>query len=679
MLIAGMWQRGLWLVLAAGLACGQSPDAVYPWLEKAYAALRAADYEEAIANFRRAIEADPAKVAVRKELAYTYLKIGENEAALEQFAEAIRLDPGDHHAALEYAFLCYETGKRATARRLFDRIRRVGDPASRATAEQAFQNIDRALAEAISRRREAVEKNPGDFGTHLELARLAEERNEPELAAEHYEKAWRLRPERRDVLVDLGRVWLEQGDRERGPAALLAASRGAEPYAADRARELLPSRYPYVYEFERALELDPANLPLRRELAYLLLEMKRSQDAERHFHRIVEADPADLLSTAQLAFLLLARGERAAARPLIERVLAGGDQELAARARRMLGMPEISPPPGPKPPDSPAPAEPKSMAERSYSAGYLKDALKYLQLAHEADPGDFAVMLKLGWTYNLLGQDRQALRWFELARYSPDPAIAAEATRAWRNLSPGLSRLRTSFWALPFYSSRWRDVFTYSQLKTELQPGEAPFRPYFSLRFVGDTRSRPGGPVPQYFSETAFILGAGIITRSYRGAILWTEAGVALSYMRQPQGGRARSDYRGGLAYSRAFGRQLGGESPGGFFETGADAVFVSRFDNDLLVYWRNRLGYTAPVSMKLGGLATQWYWNAIAATDARRQYWANFVESGPGLRLRWANWPPGLYLSVDGLRGVHTLNRYNPRRPNYWDLRAGFWYAVSR
>jgi tetratricopeptide (TPR) repeat protein len=674
-----MWQRGLWLVLAAGLACGQSADPPHPWLEKAYAALRAADYEQAIACFRRAIEADPGKVAIRKDLAYALLKIGENEAAREEFAEVVRLAPEDHHAALEYAFLCYETGQRAKARRTFDRIRRVGDPASRATAEQAFQNIDRALAEAISRWQEAVEKNPGDFGSHLELARLAEERDELALAAEHYEKAWRLRPERRGVLVDLGRVWLEQGDRERGLAALLAASRGAEPYAADRARELLPARYPYVYEFERALELDPANLPLRRELAYLLLEMKRTQDAERHFRKIVETDPGDLLSTAQLAFLLLARGERAAASPLIERVLAGGDHELAARVRRTLGMPETAPRAAPGSPQSTAPVEVKTMAERSYSAGYLKDALKYLQLAHDADPADFAVMLKLGWTYNLLGQDRQAIRWFELARYSPDPAIAAEATRAWRNLSPGLSRVRTSFWALPFYSSRWRDVFTYSQLKTELRSGELPFRPYLSMRFIGDTRSRPGGAVPQYFSETAFILGAGIMTRSYRGALLWAEAGVALSYMRQPQSGRARSDYRGGLAFSRVFGRQLGSEGSGGFFETGADAVFISRFDNDLLLYWRNRMGYTAPVSMKLGGLATQWCWNVIAATDARRQYWTNFVESGPGLRLRWQSWPPGLYLSVDGLRGVHTLNRYNPRRPNYWDLRAGFWYAFAR
>lgn len=678
-----MSARGLWLVLAAGLAFGQTADPAYGWLEKAYAALRAADYDQAIESFRRAIELAPERAALRKDLAYAYLKIGENEAALEQFAQAMQLDPADHHAALEYAFLCHETGRRATARRILDRVRRTGDAASRATAEQAFQNIDRALAESIARWLQALEKNPGDFGTHLELARLAEERDELDLAATHYEKAWRLRPERRGVLVDLGRVWLERGDAERGLAALLAASRGAEPYAADRARELLPSRYPYVSEFERALALDPGNVPLRRELAFLLLELERRTEAERHLRTIVDADSSDLLAAAQLAFLLLARGEREAARPLLERVLAGDDAELAGRVRRALepaGEPRAEEAAGPAAPrQQPTAPEAKIMGERSYQAGYLKDALKYLELAHEEDPADFGVMLKLGWTYNLLGQDERALGWFRLAANSFDPAIAAEAARAAGNLGSSLARVRSSFWMLPFYSSRWRDVFNYAQVKTEFRLGRLPLRPYASLRFIGDVRSKPGGAVPQYFSETAFMPGVGVATMHSRGLVFWGEAGLALSYLDRPQGGRTKADWRGGLAFSRSFGRLLGAGSGGAFFETGTDIVYLSRFAHDVLFYWRNRAGYTAPAARGLGGLATQWYWNWNAAADARRQYWASFVESGPGLRFRWQAMPAGLYFAVELLRGAHTLNRDNPRRPNYWDWRAGLWYAVSQ
>ena len=77
-----------------------------------------------------------------------------------------------------------------------------------------------------------------------------------------------------------------QAQGEQANAALLAASRGAEPRTAEAARELLPARYPYVYEFGNALQIDPSNISLRRELAYLLLEMGNREAAEDQFRNI---------------------------------------------------------------------------------------------------------------------------------------------------------------------------------------------------------------------------------------------------------------------------------------------------------------------------------------------------------------------------------------------------------
>src|SRR5206468_5528204 len=129
-------------------------------------------------SFEKAIEAAPTRPSVRKDLAYTLLKAGETEAARDQFGEAVRLDQNDTHVALEYAFLCYETKKQAEARRIFDGIRRAGDPASRATAERAFLNIDTPLRLGIDRWTKALELNPGNFSSHYELATLAEQRDE---------------------------------------------------------------------------------------------------------------------------------------------------------------------------------------------------------------------------------------------------------------------------------------------------------------------------------------------------------------------------------------------------------------------------------------------------------------------------------------------------------------------
>src|SRR5437899_3298331 len=84
------------------------------------------------------------------------------------------------------------------------------------------------------------------------------------ITAEHFEKAFQLKPDLRSLLLDLARIWKAQGRIEDSTAALLAASRGGEPRTAEAARELLPARYPYVYEFRCALAIDPKNIELRR-------------------------------------------------------------------------------------------------------------------------------------------------------------------------------------------------------------------------------------------------------------------------------------------------------------------------------------------------------------------------------------------------------------------------------
>lgn len=662
--------------LAYSSAAAQEPDPAHRPLQKAYDALKARNYDEAVDGFQRAIALTPHRAAIHKDLAYTLLKIGENEAARDQFAEAMRLDPSDEHVALEYAFLCYETKQQAIARRVFDRIRKTGN----VTAQQAFENIDQPLEDGIARWSKALELSPDNFSAHQELATLAEQRDEIALAAEHYESAWLLRPSECSLLLDMGRVWKILGKADRANAALLAASRGAQPRVAEKARELLPSRYPYVYEFESALQLDPKNLDLRRELAYLLLEMGKKPEAEREFNVINQAAPSDLLSAAQLGFLRLSRHDTAGAKPLLDKVIKEDDGELSDRVRSALGMPRALRRPV-ETPRNRVSIEARTLAEKSLEAGYLKDALKYLRLAHESDPVDFWVMLKLGWAYNMLHQDTDAIQWFNLARKSPDPQIATEADRAYNNLRPGLAPFRTTAWFFPFYSSRWKDAFGYGQVKTEFKLGDLPFRPYISMRFIGDTKqttgSTLGNPQPQYLSESSFIFGAGLSTKVVHGLMGWAEAGEAVRYLSRKDVGAMIPDYRGGIAYAKGFGHLLNG-GHGLFAETNEDGIFVSRFQNDVLFYSQNRTGYTLAPAEAMGGVQAQVYWSYNLTTDKNRQYWANFIETGPGLRFRFQTLPKSMVFSVNLLRGAYTVNEGNPRRPNYFDLRAGFWYAFT-
>jgi tetratricopeptide (TPR) repeat protein len=669
------------LALTSALLAAQAADPAYQPLERAYQALRDKNYDQAVAGFQQAIALAPERASIRKDLAYTLLKVGENEAARDQFGEAMRIDPTDLHAALEYAFLCFETKQQALARRIFDRIRKTAGSSSQQTAEQAFQNIDQPLAAGIARWQKAIEVEPGNFSAHQELATLAEQRDQLELAAEHYERAWKLRPGERSLMLDLGRVWRLLGRTEDAYFLLLAASRGKPPRIAEEARELLPDGYPYVYEFEKALQLDPNNFELRREYAYLLLAMSKEDEAEREFLALHNADPNDLLTSAQLGFLRLNRQDFAGAQPLLDQVLKGGDEELADRVRVALKLPQklIRR----ETPAQQTSEEAKALAEKSLKAGYLKDALKYLTIAQENDPVDFSTMLKLGWVYNVLHDDRDAVKWFHLASKSADPSVSAEASKAYHNLAPQFQRLRTTVWIFPFFSTRWHDVFGYGQVKTELKLGRLPLRPYLSVRFIGDTRetigSTFGNAYPQYLSEDSFIIGAGVATLPWRGMTGWFEAGEAVKYLpSRTDVGAMIPDYRGGISYAKGFGHLMN-SSKGPFFETNDDAVFVSRFQDDMLYYSQNRVGYTfAPVE-GFGGLQEQLYWNGNATADRLHQYWANYVETGPGLRFRFRDLPKSLLFSVNFLRGAYTVNLDNPRRPNYFDLRIGIWYAFSR
>ncbi len=104
------------------------------------------------------------------------------------------------------------------------------------------------------------------------------------------------------------------------------------------------SRYPYVYEFRQALELDPGNGLLHRELAYLLLTVSESghRRPEQRLKKssppssLPSSDPAqpeDYVPMAQLGFLYLEDHRMDLAMPLLNMVLAHGAEATANRVR----------------------------------------------------------------------------------------------------------------------------------------------------------------------------------------------------------------------------------------------------------------------------------------------------------------------------------------------------------
>lgn len=652
---------------AFGHALKLDPSDAAAARELGYLALDAGELDAAVTAFRQAAANAPDDAAVRVQLAYALLETGETVAARDRFEEAVRLEPENERAALELAFLRYETGRPAEALAGF---RALAESENAEIAETAAETRDRVEAElggGIERWEQAVAADPSNRSAVLELADLLLRRGDAADAAERYAAAFALPgPNREEILLELGRARFSAGDEEGAHGAWLLASRSAETRIAETARDLLPERFPYANEFRAALALDPDKTALRRELGYLLLEVGESEQATQEFETVVERNPDDLQAAAQLAFLYLMEERSDLAVRLLERARASDDPEVAGRAGAALR--ELRE-------EKARPA--RRMGEKSLNQSYLLDARRYFTEAWRANPDDLTVALKLGVVNNLLTEDRKAVRWFRLARESEDRAVAAQARRSYNALAPEYKRFRTTFWAFPFYSKRFGTVFGYGQLKTELRASKR-LRPYVSVRLAGDVRRTTGGRTPQQLSESSVIGALGLRAPLGNGVTLWGEAGEAVSYLGKDSRTTplAAPDYRGGFNWFRARGASLGGNEPGRFVEANLDVVYVSRFDHDALAYFQLKPGYRLP---NWGPVQAQVYANWNVTTDRSGQWWANYAEAGPGFRLLVPGVKPPMVFSVDWVRGVHLSNKGNPRRPNYFDLRAGVWYSFTK
>ena len=143
--------------------------------------------------------------------------------------------------------------------------------------------------------------------------------------------------------------------------------------------------------------------------------------------------------------------------------------------------------------------DPRILGERSYDAGFMKDALRYYTLARQANPVDASIALKLGWTNNLLHDDRDGA---PLVRHRAPQRRSRRSPPKPPRLDQSSPRhpncFRTTVWLYPLYSSRWSDLFGYGQVKTEMRVEEScPSVPTRRCGCTAMSGAYSGGVKPQ--------------------------------------------------------------------------------------------------------------------------------------------------------------------------------------
>ena len=152
--------------------------------------------EEAVAEFRKAVELDPKYVAAHLNLGYAHDRHGQTEEAVAQYRKVVDLEPGNLFAHNNLGVLYDKKGLYAEAIKEFEQVLQV-DP-SNATARD---NLERAKSskgvakereERFAQARKEVEARPNDPKAAYNLGRLYASFGDKEQALKWLAKALEL-------------------------------------------------------------------------------------------------------------------------------------------------------------------------------------------------------------------------------------------------------------------------------------------------------------------------------------------------------------------------------------------------------------------------------------------------------------------------------------------------------
>lgn len=239
--------------------------------------------DNAIDNYRMAMDADPDASFLAEELSDLYIQAGRLREAVLDSEAALRADPDD-----------------LNARRILGRIytRLIGD-----TAQQGIN--EEMVKKAIEQYEKIVEKEPDSTKIWVLLGRLQKIAQDSLASEAAYKKAIELDPDNEEALVGLAAVYSDLGDHSRASETLEKAV-GSDPSVPTLA--FLATTYERMNEYalaaeayRKALAKSPDDTGLKRSLAQSLLYSEKTGEAQAYYEELVAENPGDYISQLRLS------------------------------------------------------------------------------------------------------------------------------------------------------------------------------------------------------------------------------------------------------------------------------------------------------------------------------------------------------------------------------------------
>jgi protein O-mannosyl-transferase len=226
-------------------------------------------FAEAIEEFRKAVEIDPAFVEAQTNLGNFLAQRGSPEEAISHLRQALAIDPAFANAHNTLGNILADRGESDKAIEHFRQALQT-NPKSAMT----YYNLGRALAkrgdlkEATENYRTAAELNPSDPDVYNNLGLVFQSQGKFEEAVEQFHNALRIDPKYVKAYFNLGRTFAGQGKF-------------------DDAME----------NFRKALVIQPGSAEIHEQLARALAQEGKKEEALQHYRealRLVKARQAGM-------------------------------------------------------------------------------------------------------------------------------------------------------------------------------------------------------------------------------------------------------------------------------------------------------------------------------------------------------------------------------------------------
>jgi tetratricopeptide (TPR) repeat protein len=298
-----------WLPLALLLllaACSSNPDKEKrAYLNSGDKYYRSGKYQEAVIQFRNAVQIDPRFSQAHWQLARAYRKLGKSEAAYHELTETVSLEPRNADAQLELAALLL-------ARRQYDEAQAAAQAALKVAPNSARAHailggkyiLTHDRQNAIQELRQAIDADPRRAGGYAALgaAYLAAGQTAEGEAA--YKTGVAVNSRFVQAHLSLGQFWFSQGKMTDAEAEMRTAA-GLDPHA------LLPRLF----------------------LARILAATNRLNDAEGLYAGLKSVAPDDPRAYQALGLFYSSRGQKEKAAAEFQSVLASKPKDVAVKAK----------------------------------------------------------------------------------------------------------------------------------------------------------------------------------------------------------------------------------------------------------------------------------------------------------------------------------------------------------